>query len=210
MGGAKDKGADLAENAVDAVRARPLASTGVVAAIAMFLAREPLIGLAGKLAGKEARKRWESRGPKPNGPNPAKWRVTMTENDQDSSPRQRAIEAYESARDGVTDASRKAVDTFAEAPLIALAGGIAAGALIAALLPRTDGEARLIRPASRKVRDTARAAYGPRGRPAAASSTSSGSPARTAKAACANCSKASPTRSRASADAALDAARKRP
>jgi ElaB/YqjD/DUF883 family membrane-anchored ribosome-binding protein len=47
--GAKEKGADLAEDAVDAVRARPLATTGVVAAIAMFLAREPLIDLAGKL-----------------------------------------------------------------------------------------------------------------------------------------------------------------
>ena len=31
--GAKDKGANLAEEAVDAVRARPLAATGVVAAI---------------------------------------------------------------------------------------------------------------------------------------------------------------------------------
>ena len=48
---AKDKGADLAENAVDAVRARPLTATGVVAAITMFLAREPLMGLAGKLVG---------------------------------------------------------------------------------------------------------------------------------------------------------------
>ena len=47
--GAKMKGADLAEDAVDAVRSRPYATTGVVAAIAMFLAREPLIGLAGKL-----------------------------------------------------------------------------------------------------------------------------------------------------------------
>jgi ElaB/YqjD/DUF883 family membrane-anchored ribosome-binding protein len=47
--GAKEKGADLAEDAVDAVRARPLAATGVVAAITMFLAREPLIDLAGKL-----------------------------------------------------------------------------------------------------------------------------------------------------------------
>lgn len=46
---AKDKGADLAENAVDAVRSRPLAATGVVAAITMFLAREPLFDLAGKL-----------------------------------------------------------------------------------------------------------------------------------------------------------------
>lgn len=47
--GAKEKGADLAEDAVDAVRARPLAATGVVAAITMFLAREPLMNLAGKL-----------------------------------------------------------------------------------------------------------------------------------------------------------------
>jgi ElaB/YqjD/DUF883 family membrane-anchored ribosome-binding protein len=49
--GAKEKGADLAENAVDAVRSRPLAATGVVAAITMFLAREPLMDLAGKIAG---------------------------------------------------------------------------------------------------------------------------------------------------------------
>jgi len=49
--GAKEKGADLAEDAVDAVRSRPLAATGVVAAITMFLAREPLMDLAGKIAG---------------------------------------------------------------------------------------------------------------------------------------------------------------
>ena len=48
--GAKMKGADLTEDAVDAVRSRPLAATGVVAALALFLAREPLIDLAGKLA----------------------------------------------------------------------------------------------------------------------------------------------------------------
>ncbi|HVE00311.1 MAG TPA: DUF3618 domain-containing protein [Sphingomicrobium sp.] len=47
--GAKSKGADLVEDAVDAVRARPYAATGVVAAITMFLAREPLMDLAGKL-----------------------------------------------------------------------------------------------------------------------------------------------------------------
>ena len=47
--GAKEKGADLAEDAVDAVRARPFAATGVVAAITLFLAREPLMDLAGKL-----------------------------------------------------------------------------------------------------------------------------------------------------------------
>ena len=50
--GAKDKGANLAENAVDAVRSRPLTTGGVVAAITLFLAREPLMDLAGKLVDK--------------------------------------------------------------------------------------------------------------------------------------------------------------
>jgi ElaB/YqjD/DUF883 family membrane-anchored ribosome-binding protein len=55
--GAKEKGADLAENTVDAVRSRPLAATGVLAAITMFLAREPLIDLGGRLAGTVGEKR---------------------------------------------------------------------------------------------------------------------------------------------------------
>jgi hypothetical protein len=63
--------------------------------------------------------------------------------------RQRAIEAYEGARD-------RASDTFSQAPLIALAGGIAAGALIAALLPRTETETRAIRPTARRVKKSAR------------------------------------------------------
>jgi hypothetical protein len=55
--GAKEKGADLAEDAVDAVKARPIAATGVVAAITMFLAREPLWDLATKIAGGVSDKR---------------------------------------------------------------------------------------------------------------------------------------------------------
>ena len=39
---AKIKGADLAEDAVDAVAKRPVAVGSVVAALAMFLARDPL------------------------------------------------------------------------------------------------------------------------------------------------------------------------
>ena len=69
-----------------------------------------------------------------------------------STPRQRAIEAYEGARD-------RATDTLGQAPLLALAGGIAAGALIAALLPRTATETRLVRPTARRVKDSARAAF---------------------------------------------------
>lgn len=54
---AKVKGADLAEEAVDAVKARPIALTGVAAAIAMFLAREPIADLAAKLvSGKKVKK----------------------------------------------------------------------------------------------------------------------------------------------------------
>jgi hypothetical protein len=39
---AKVKGADLAEDAVDAVRKRPVAVGGAIAALTMFLAREPI------------------------------------------------------------------------------------------------------------------------------------------------------------------------
>jgi hypothetical protein len=83
----------------------------------------------------------------------------MTDQDNDrssvptpASPRQRAIEAY-------GDARGRAADTLGEAPLIVLAGGIAAGALIAALLPRTRTEDRLVRPTARRVKDTANAAF---------------------------------------------------
>ena len=64
---AKVKGADLAEEAVDAVKARPLAATGVTAAIAMFFAREPIADLVGKL--------WSSNKKKPPTKQPAKPRA---------------------------------------------------------------------------------------------------------------------------------------
>jgi hypothetical protein len=67
------------------------------------------------------------------------------------SPRGRAIRAY-------GDARGRATDTLSQAPLLALAGGLAAGALIAALLPRTDAEAKLVRPTARRVKNSARAA----------------------------------------------------
>jgi hypothetical protein len=48
--GAKTKGADYAEDAVDAVRKRPAITGAIVAAIALFLARAPVLNAAGKLA----------------------------------------------------------------------------------------------------------------------------------------------------------------
>ena len=77
--GAKDKGADIAENAVDAVRSRPLTTTGIVAGIALFLAREPLKDLAGKLVdGVSGKDR-----PKTPGKRPPSKTKTETSNDQD-------------------------------------------------------------------------------------------------------------------------------
>jgi len=70
---------------------------------------------------------------------------------EEGSARQKAIQAYEDARD-------RASDTLGQAPLLALAGGLAAGALIAALLPRTDAETRLVGPTAKRVKDSARAA----------------------------------------------------
>lgn len=46
---AKVKGADMAEEAVDAVKRRPVATGGIIAAIAMFLAREPIKDGVGRL-----------------------------------------------------------------------------------------------------------------------------------------------------------------
>ena len=46
---AKEKSADLAENAVDAVSRRPVAAGAVVAGIIAFLTRDSLMGVAGKL-----------------------------------------------------------------------------------------------------------------------------------------------------------------
>ena len=69
-----------------------------------------------------------------------------------SSTRQRAIDAYSGARDSASD-------TLGQAPLIALAGGLAAGALIAALLPTTETETRAIRPTAKRARVGAQAAF---------------------------------------------------
>jgi hypothetical protein len=76
-----------------------------------------------------------------------------------TTPRERAIEAYDRARGSVAGAGRKAGNALEAAPLIALAGGLAAGALIASLLPRTEAETKALRPAARRVRKTAQAAF---------------------------------------------------
>jgi hypothetical protein len=70
--GAKEKGADLAEDAVDAVRSRPLTTTGVVAALTMFLAREPLMDLVGRVADSVGEKRKSRKARKAKSKQPEK------------------------------------------------------------------------------------------------------------------------------------------
>ena len=94
----------------------------------------------------------------------------MTENENNSSrteptsaglvdqTRQRAIGTFGSARERVAGARRKTADGIDEAPFIAIAGGIAAGALIAALLPKTETETKALRPVGKRLTDTAKAA----------------------------------------------------
>jgi hypothetical protein len=62
---AKNKGVDLAEDAVDAVRKRPVAATGAVAALALFIAREPLMDLAGQWMGGTKKKKKSKKAAKP-------------------------------------------------------------------------------------------------------------------------------------------------
>ena len=62
--------------------------------------------------------------------------------------RERAIEAYDSAK-------RKATGGLEEAPLLALAGGLAAGAVLAALIPATRKERELLGPVADRIKDKA-------------------------------------------------------
>lgn len=72
--------------------------------------------------------------------------------------RQRALDAYDSARESASGASRRANDALGEAPLVALGAGLAVGALIAALLPVSRREKELLRPVGDRVGNAARGA----------------------------------------------------
>lgn len=51
--GVKDKSGELADDAVEAVRARPVAAASVLAAFTLFLARQPIKSAVSKLFSKE-------------------------------------------------------------------------------------------------------------------------------------------------------------
>ncbi len=67
-----------------------------------------------------------------------------------------AVDAYDAARDKAAAAKAKAGDGIDEAPLIALAGGLAIGVLLAAVLPRTEREDKLLGPIGERITGSAR------------------------------------------------------
>jgi len=73
---------------------------------------------------------------------------TRPDRQQNQSTRERAIEAYDSAR-------RKTTGGIEDAPLLALAGGLAAGAVLAALLPASRKERELLGPVADRIKDKA-------------------------------------------------------
>lgn len=72
--------------------------------------------------------------------------------------RERTRSAYETARDRSRDAARQVTDQAAAYPLGAVVGGLAAGALVAFLLPRTERETRLLGATGRRLAGAAREA----------------------------------------------------
>lgn len=70
--------------------------------------------------------------------------------------RERAIEAYDAARERAVQAKARAKDGIDANPLLTLGGGLAIGALVAAILPKTKAEERVLGNAGRKITGTAR------------------------------------------------------
>ena len=74
------------------------------------------------------------------------------------SARERTSSAYETARERASDVTRQAAEKVSVYPVGAVIGGMAIGALIAFLLPRTRREEELLAPTGKRITDAAREA----------------------------------------------------
>ncbi len=72
--------------------------------------------------------------------------------------RERTASAYEAARTRASNATRKANEQLTIYPIGAVVGGFLLGALVGAMLPRTERENKLMGKAGRKVAGAAREA----------------------------------------------------
>lgn len=69
-----------------------------------------------------------------------------------------ASTALETTQSGALDAARRTANAIDANPLPVLVGGLALGALVAAMLPRSVREGQLLRPLGKRLTDTASAA----------------------------------------------------
>jgi ElaB/YqjD/DUF883 family membrane-anchored ribosome-binding protein len=72
--------------------------------------------------------------------------------------RDRTSAAYSAARDRAGTVGQRTAEGIDSAPMVAIAGGLALGALLGALLPRSSREEELLRPVGQKLSETARGA----------------------------------------------------
>lgn len=77
--------------------------------------------------------------------------MARQQDDLQPTTRERAIDAYDRARE-------RASDQIETSPLLALGGGLAIGALLAAILPNSRAERRLLGSVGGRITDTARTA----------------------------------------------------
>lgn len=70
--------------------------------------------------------------------------------------RERTVSAYDAARSRASDVTRQATDQFAIYPVGAVIGGFAIGALLAAVLPRSEQEERVLGKTGRRITGAAR------------------------------------------------------
>ncbi len=78
--------------------------------------------------------------------------------DKPASSRDKAQHAFEQSRDGAREAARQAASSLEANPLGVLVGGLAVGAIAAALIPRGQKERELLAPVGRRIAVTAAAA----------------------------------------------------
>ncbi|HEX8443783.1 MAG TPA: hypothetical protein VF631_09060 [Allosphingosinicella sp.] len=85
-------------------------------------------------------------------------KVRTSASDAYSSAREKTSAAYGTAREKAARASQATAQGVESYPVVAIAGGLAVGALLAAVLPRTQREQEVIGPYGQKLTDAAREA----------------------------------------------------
>ncbi|MDB5697602.1 MAG: hypothetical protein JWN69_406 [Alphaproteobacteria bacterium] len=85
-------------------------------------------------------------------------RVRQNASDAYEAARQKTASLYGSTRESAARAGRRTADEIDANPIAAVAGGLALGAIVAALLPRTRREQEVLGPLGSRITETAREA----------------------------------------------------